>query len=104
MATQLQLFNEVEYDMFALATVLSAIRQGVTMAEALLPVASAVGGPTLEKAINLVAAVTEFADHTNALVTEGQVVANSNDEAEIKQLIIRLQRVNDTLASEVDAS
>jgi hypothetical protein len=87
-----------------LSSILPVLRNGLTVAETLLPATKLFGGPTLAGAIKLVEGLTDVASNVSTRISEAKVVASSSDQSELRGVIQRLQTVNDQLAAEVDAS
>ncbi len=84
--------------------ILDTISKGVDFAEKLTPMISMIpgAGTLITTAINAAGAVTEVVTNIKERVDEGQIVLASNDQAEIKGYIDRLEKVNDELAAYID--
>lgn len=84
--------------------ILDTIRQGVEFAEKLTPMVSMIpgAGTLVTTAINAAGAVTEVVTNIKERVDEGAIVLASNDAAEIKGYVERLEKVNDELAAYID--
>lgn len=62
-----------------------------------MPLAKAVGGPLLEKALNIITATLETAENVKEAISDGKVIAKGSDLEEIKDIIAELQKENDEL-------
>lgn len=84
--------------------ILDTIAKGVEFVEQLQPVIGMIpgAGPIVATAISAAGAVTEVVANIKQRVDEGQIVMASDDEAEIKGYVDRLEKVNDELAAYID--
>lgn len=85
-------------------SILDTVRKGVEFVEGLKPVIAMIpgAGPIVATAISAAGAVTEVVSNIQQRVEEGQIVLASDDEAEIKGYVDRLEKVNDELAAYID--
>lgn len=92
--------------MSALSNILDVVRKGVEFAEGLAPAISLIpgAGPILATAVSAAGAIQEVVANIQTRITEGHVVATSQEEAEIRGYAERLSAINDQLASEIDES
>lgn len=84
--------------------ILDTIRKGVEFAEQLTPMISMIpgAGTIVATAINAAGAVTEVVTNIKERVDEGKIVLASDDQAEIKGYVDRLEKVNDEMAAYID--
>lgn len=83
-----------------LKTALPLLRQGLDLAEKAVPLAAALGLPST----NVASAVFEIARNVVDRIEDGSAALESSDAAELKDILAKLQGLNDGLAAEVDAS
>lgn len=85
---------------------LSALEKGVQFAEEITPTLAALTpyGALATTAVKAIGAVTETVQNVQERITEGQIVAHSTDQAQVRALAQRLHAVNDQLAQQIDQS
>lgn len=90
--------------MFDLSKVLSALETGVKFAEGIVPTLAALTpyGALATTAIKAVGAITETVANLQERIDEGQIVAHSTDQQQVRALAQRLHDINDQLAAEID--
>lgn len=90
---------------FNFSGLLDGLKRGLETVDALLPIATALGAPTglVTSVIGIAGAVLETGQNVAARIEEGQIVASSNDQAELKSILSRIQAKNDELAAYIEA-
>lgn len=83
-----------------LKTILQNLQKGIDTAQSIAGPLAAIGVP----GAGLAKALLEVAENVKARIDEGAVVATSDDAAEVKLIIERLQTINDQLAAEIEES
>lgn len=89
-----------------LSKILAALEKGVEFAEQFTPIIASLTpyGALAATAIKAVGAVTDTVTNLQARIDEGQIVAGSTDQEQVRALAQRLHDINDELARQVDAS
>lgn len=90
---------------FSFKGLLDGLKRGLETVETLLPIATALGAPTglVETVIKIGGAVFETGQNIAERVEEGKIVASSEDQAELKSILARIQAKNDELAAYIEA-
>ena len=93
----------------SLNNLLATLAKGVDFVENILPVVRAVPGignvvSIVETALNAAGALSETVQNVQQRIEEGKVVAASDDQAQLKDMIARIQAANDELAAYIAAS
>ena len=93
----------------SLNSLLATLAKGVDFVENILPVVRAVPGignvvSIVETALNAAGAISETVQNVQQRIEEGKVVAASDDQAQLKDMIARIQAANDELAAYIAAS
>jgi hypothetical protein len=85
-------------------SILDTIKSGVEFVEGLKPALALIpgAGPLIATAVSAAGAVSEVITNIKERVDEGKIVMASNDQAEIKGYVERLEKVNDELAAYID--
>lgn len=85
-------------------SILETIRKGVEFAEGLVPALSQIpaAGPIVTTAIAAAGAVSEVITNIKERIDEGKIVMASDDQAEVKAYVERIEKVNDELAAYID--
>lgn len=91
---------------FSLSAVISGLQQGLSLVQTMAPLATAVGAPPglVEKVTNIAGAVLDTAQNVSQRVEEGAIVATSNDQQQLKDIVASIQRENDELDRFIDAN
>jgi hypothetical protein len=89
-----------------ISNIISGIKSAVTMAEQFIPELAALTpyGDVAATVVKAVEAATEVADNVVARIDEGEIVAHSHDQAQVKALAQQLHDLNDRIAEQIDAS
>lgn len=86
--------------------ILSALRTGVAFAEQIVPTIAQLTplGGIAETAIKAVGAITETVENVQKRIEEGELVARTTDQQEVRALAQRLHDLNDQIAAQIDAT
>lgn len=89
---------------FSFSGLLDGLKRGLETVETLLPIATALGAPTglITSVVGIAGAVLETGQNVATRIEEGQVVASSDDQAELKSILSRIQAKNDELAAYIE--
>lgn len=90
---------------FNFSGLLDGLKRGLETVETLLPIATALGAPTglVTSVIGIASAVLETGQNVAVRIEEGKVVASSDDQAELKSILSRIQSKNDELAAYIES-
>lgn len=91
---------------FNFTALLSGLQQGLATVQALMPIATALGAPTgtVEKVTNIAQAVLETGQHVQAKIAEGEIVATSTDQDQLKAILAQIEAESDSLSDYIDAN
>ena len=89
---------------FTVAGAISAIRTGLELVQSLNPLAQAIGGPFIEKALNAVSVVDDIAKDLKKRLDDRNIVMSSDDEAFVKAALAKIEAEALALEKLVDAS
>lgn len=91
---------------FDLSKLIAGLEKGVQFAEEIAPTLAALTpyGALVETATKAIGAVTETVQNVQERISEGEIVAHSADQAQVRALAQRLHDLNDQLAQQIDDS
>jgi uncharacterized coiled-coil protein SlyX len=92
--------------MLDFSKLLAGLEKGVQFVEEVAPTIAELTpyGAIAETAVKAIGAVTETIHNVAERVNEGEIVANSQDQEQVRALAQRLHDVNDDLARQIDES
>ncbi len=90
--------------MMNIADIKHGLQRILDAADLIAPFAIELGGNTVANIGRLIETGASIANNTLERIKDGTVIADSRDEAVIREILTDLQTTNDELAKKVDAS
>lgn len=87
-----------------ISQVLAALNRGAEMIERLTPLATALGGSTAATVSGVIVSTAAVASNVLERIKEGNMVASSHDQEELKAMVARLGNMNDALNAAIEKS